>query len=113
MLHRRSLNDSANGAWRWYLVVLAATVLTFDDLLTGDRIPAFRDLLGFILPMQAFLGDHLRRGELPLWNPLILIGTPFLANFHRTNMFLRGVVVPKGPIPWSSATGRHRSVKEA
>ena len=66
----------------WLLAAIAATALTFDDLLTGDRVPVYRDLLQIVLPMRHYLAEHLRRGEIPLWNPLTYMGTPFLANLQ-------------------------------
>ena len=69
-------------ALAWFVAALAATALTFDDLLTGDRVPVYRDLLHILLPMHHYLAEHLRRGQLPLWNPLMFMGTPFLANWQ-------------------------------
>jgi hypothetical protein len=57
-------------------VVVAAT---FSDLLRSDRLPLYRDLLFFVLPMKGFLAEHLKRGELPMWNPYVYLGTPFFA----------------------------------
>lgn len=34
------------------------------------------------LPWRVFLGRHLRNGVIPLWNPHVLCGTPFLSNFQ-------------------------------
>jgi hypothetical protein len=38
------------------------------------------DLAVQIYPWRIWAADALRHGDLPLWNPLILAGTPFLAN---------------------------------
>ena len=38
------------------------------------------DLLSFWLPRSCLLGDALRSGRLPLWNPHELAGTPYLAD---------------------------------
>lgn len=44
--------------------------------------PIAADVISFMYPMQTFAVDILKRGELPLWNPLIFAGTPLLANFQ-------------------------------
>lgn len=59
--------------------VLAVTALTFRDLLSSDQFPAYRDLLSFFVPLKYYLAEQLKRGEIPLWNPFIQMGTPFLA----------------------------------
>jgi hypothetical protein len=77
----------------WLLAAFAATALTFDDLLTGDRVPVYRDLLHIILPMRHYLAEHLRRGEIPLWNPLTYMGTPFLANLQSGVLYPPSVLL--------------------
>jgi hypothetical protein len=64
------------------VALIAATAFTFDTLLSPREIPCYRDLLFFTVPFKRFLADHLRRGEIPFWNPDILLGTPFLANLQ-------------------------------
>lgn len=56
--------------------------LAFDTLLTRHTLPLFRDLLFFVVPFKHFLGQQLQEGNLPLWNPWILMGTPFLASLQ-------------------------------
>ena len=60
----------------------AAVCVALRPLLSLDQVPVFRDLLLFIVPIKHFLGEHLRRGEIPLWNPWICLGSPFLAAMH-------------------------------
>src|SRR5262245_15865215 len=62
--------------------LIAVTAVTFDTLVSRTEIPCYRDLLFFTVPFKRFLADNLRHGEIPLWNPDILMGTPFLANFQ-------------------------------
>lgn len=65
------------------LLGLGLVVLfTFSGLLSADRLPTYRDLLFFVLPFKYFLAEHLQRGEIPLWNPYIYLGTPFLASLQ-------------------------------
>lgn len=44
--------------------------------------PITTDVVSFIYPMQTLAIDLLKAGQLPLWNPYILGGTPLLANFQ-------------------------------
>lgn len=44
--------------------------------------PITTDVVSFIYPMQMYAIDLLKKGITPLWNPLILTGTPLLANFQ-------------------------------
>jgi Bacterial membrane protein YfhO len=71
----------------WFAGILLAAAFTFDDLLTGDRVPVYRDLLHILMPMHHYLAEHLRRGQIPLWNPLMLMGTPFLANWQSVVLY--------------------------
>lgn len=44
--------------------------------------PITTDVPSFTFPMQTFAVNLMRSGHLPLWNPLILTGSPLLANFQ-------------------------------
>lgn len=54
--------------------------------------PITTDVVSFIFPMQMFAISQLKEGMVPLWNNLILTGTPLMANFQSapfspTNIF--------------------------
>jgi Bacterial membrane protein YfhO len=63
-------------------LVAVSVIAAVGDLLSADRIPAYRDLLVFVVPFKHFLATHLHRFEPPLWNPWLNMGTPFLASLH-------------------------------
>jgi len=77
-------NDSppTRDSWVTWLVVLATAVgltLVFwgplwqgAALLGGDAFP-------YYYPQKVYLSESLRRGELPLWNPLVGAGYPMIA----------------------------------
>lgn len=44
--------------------------------------PITADVVSFIYPMQTYAVQLMKQGTLPLWNPLILTGSPLLANFQ-------------------------------
>ena len=57
------------------------------------------DLVHFFYPFRALAASNARKGELPLWNPYILSGTPFLADaqsalFYPLNFFYYILPVP-------------------
>lgn len=47
--------------------------------------PITTDVVSFIYPTQILSVEMLKRGELPLWNPYILAGTPLFANFQTAS----------------------------
>lgn len=53
--------------------------------------PIAADVVSFMYPMQTFAIEQMKKGELPLWNPLILTGTPLLANFQSAPLSLLNV----------------------
>ena len=58
--------------------------------LFGRSAPSFRDQADFFYPLKLYTADRIRRGELPLWNPLSGCGEPWLANLQS------GVFYPPG-----------------
>ena len=38
------------------------------------------DVVNYIFPVKQFLGETIRNGEFPLWNPYVLLGYPFTYN---------------------------------
>src|SRR5205823_13265125 len=84
---RKSVNAPSSGPWSssslpcvigLSLVPLAA----FASFLSTDRVPIHRDLLVFVLPFKHFLAASLRSGKIPLWNPWIFLGEPFLGSLQ-------------------------------
>jgi hypothetical protein len=78
--------------------LLLATGATFETLLSARELPLYRDLLFFVLPFKYFLAEHLRRGEVPLWNPWIFMGTPFLAGL-QSGVFYPPSLLLLAPFP--------------
>lgn len=44
--------------------------------------PILADVPSFIYPMQTYAIDLIKNGKLPLWNSMILAGSPLMANFQ-------------------------------
>jgi hypothetical protein len=61
--------------------VLALFVgLLYYPLLFTNRVLASGDILLYFYPYRDYAAAALRNGEIPLWNPYIFMGVPFLAN---------------------------------
>lgn len=52
----------------------------FWPQLVQGRALYWGDIGLYFAPMQQFLHDRLRAGQIPLWNPLILCGAPYVGN---------------------------------
>ncbi len=78
--------------------LLLGTAVFFKGLLLGREIPVFRDLLVFAVPFKEFLASRLRVGMIPLWNPWIVLGTPFLAGL-QTGVFYPPSLLLLLPLP--------------
>jgi hypothetical protein len=61
---------------------LPASVFALFLPLLGDRTLFFRDVQPLFMPMKHFLAECWSRGELPMWNPLIFCGAPFLSDIQ-------------------------------
>ncbi|MBL0187341.1 MAG: hypothetical protein IPP97_16540 [Candidatus Obscuribacter sp.] len=61
-------------------VALVAMLIYYGPALFGRREFFASDHTLYFEPFARFIGDCLRRGELPLWNPLCYCGMPQVAN---------------------------------
>jgi len=64
--------------WLAPVVFLGVTLLLFRDFVFSGRMLYGVDTLSLGYMARAFLAESLRAGTFPLWNPVILGGTPFL-----------------------------------
>ncbi|NPV13713.1 YfhO family protein [candidate division WOR-3 bacterium] len=68
-----------------YLVLVAAVILFFWEILTRQNF-LWEDILYQYYPFHFFLFKNLRQFNLPLWNPYMFAGMPFLADI-QTQVF--------------------------
>ncbi len=62
-------------------LALAGFILAlFARLLFTDRVLASGDILHYFYPYRDYAAAAFREGRIPLWNPFIFVGVPFLAN---------------------------------
>ncbi len=62
------------------LLLVALVLATFSEALRPSRALFERDILGYWYPQRAALRAALSEGPLPLWNPWVGFGSPFLAD---------------------------------
>ncbi len=48
----------------------------------GQGVIGSADLVTFFYPYKAYIRELISQGEIPLWNPLLYLGTPLLANIQ-------------------------------
>ncbi len=76
------------------LSLIAALVLLFlPQVAFSDRLPTHTDFWTHEYPNSVFLQRSLRAGELPLWNPSILSGTPHFADPQSQLYYLPQVLL--------------------
>ncbi|MGQ9678298.1 MAG: hypothetical protein ACUVUD_03350 [bacterium] len=68
-----------------YLLLASAAILFFWQILTRQRF-LWEDILYQYYPFNSFLFRKLRQFHLPLWNPYMFAGMPFLADI-QTQVF--------------------------
>lgn len=95
--------SSSTRTWRWEFAIalaLAAFVaLLYARLLFTNRVLASGDILLYFYPYRDYAAAALRGGNVPLWNPYIFLGVPFLANPQAA------VLYPlHWPLSWLSVT---------
>ncbi len=84
----------------WAALGLFAFVLAlYARLLFTNRVLASGDILHYFYPYRDYAAEALRTGRIPLWNPYMFLGAPFLANPQAA------VLYPlHWPLSWLSVT---------
>jgi Bacterial membrane protein YfhO len=68
------------------LALVVIVLATFAEALLPSRVLFERDILGYWYPHRAALTAALAEGSLPLWNPWIGFGAPFLADASASQL---------------------------
>ena len=95
--------------WSDLLALLALcllVLLAFWSIGPGGRVLAGGDLFTYFYPYWAEASRALRAGRVPLWNPYLFMGVPFLANsqvgfFYPLNWPLWLLSPPHRALHWS------------
>jgi hypothetical protein len=72
---------AGNGRGLALAALLAASASFTGGLPNGDILVSY-DLFTYFYPLRDFTDSALRAGRLPLWNPYLFLGSPFLANIQ-------------------------------
>jgi hypothetical protein len=80
--------------------LLALTLAFFWKIVFTNLILVGLDVFTYFYPYKAYAAEVIRQGHLPLWNPYLFMGVPFLANaqtalFYPLNVPLYWLPVPK------------------
>jgi hypothetical protein len=94
-----------------WVVLLALWIVILGLMLTrvGDPMRPLRgDLLTYFLPFFTFMGEQLRSGNIPAWNPHQFMGAPFAGDPQSGWMSLLVMgpfaVLPPGAATWTMMT---------
>src|SRR3990172_4083421 len=83
------------------LFALAGAVLAFHPVLAASNtLLTDYDLYAYFYPYWNYKAEVMRAGYLPLWNPYLFTGVPFLANiqsgvFYPPNLLMLGLEAPR------------------
>ncbi len=85
--------------------LLVPTLAFFWKITFTNLILVGLDVFTYFYPYKAYAAEVVRQGRLPLWNPYLFMGVPFLANaqtalFYPLNFPLYWLPVPK-MVSWS------------
>jgi hypothetical protein len=90
----------------WPIVLLGLLSIAFyRHIALSNRILSGGDAFTYFYPYRAYAAEAIRSGSIPLWNPYLFLGVPFLANpqaavFYPLNLALCWLWAPK-LIAWS------------
>lgn len=70
---------SAVNVWLFASCVLAILIAFYWPFLSGDKVFFLGDTALYFEPFCRFIGEALRQGKLPLWNPYCYAGMPQIA----------------------------------
>lgn len=83
------------------LAVAGAVALLLLPVVAGGESFFGRDVTPFFYPMKQYLAEAVRSGGLPLWNPLVAGGEPFLATLQPGVLYPGSVLLYLLPFPHS------------
>ncbi|MCH7951995.1 YfhO family protein [Patescibacteria group bacterium] len=84
--------------WPLLLLVLLTVVFFSPSLIRGEGF-LYADNFSHQLPTLSFWKQEILKGKLPLWNPYILGGIPFLADLSHNTLSPTNVLYLLLPIP--------------
>ena len=87
------------------LLLCLLSVAAYRHIVLSNRILSGGDAYTYFYPYRAYAAQALRNGHLPLWNPYLFLGVPYLANpqaavLYPLNWLLAWLPAPK-LVAWS------------
>jgi hypothetical protein len=73
-------------------LLLCITALYFSPVVFSRKTFASRDMYAFYYPRQFFAAECIKSGTLPLWNPHLASGVPFLANLQSSVLYPLSII---------------------
>lgn len=104
-----SSNATLRRHWPWLGATLIFALLVgafFWKALLTDRVLAGYDLSTYFYPYRQYAAEALSHGYLPLWNPFLFQGVPFLANQQTAVLYPPNLLY----LPLSTATALTLSI---
>jgi hypothetical protein len=83
-----------------FLYLTISVLSLFFPLLWGDSL-FFRDIQLLFMPMKHFLATCWNQGQLPLWNPRLFCGAPFLADIQSGVFYPLSIIFYLLPMPYA------------
>ncbi|MBI4492481.1 MAG: YfhO family protein [Chloroflexi bacterium] len=95
--------DSALSTQDWLAlgVLLGASLLYYPDLVFRGLVLADYDVFAYFYPLRHFAAEAVRQGRLPLWNPDLFLGSPFLANPQTAVFYPLTALFYVLPVPYA------------
>jgi hypothetical protein len=84
------VSRAARERWADFAALAALAVLAllfFCKIALTNRVLAGLDVFAYFYPYRDFVGEALRHGRLPLWNPYLFMGAPLLANSQAAVLY--------------------------
>ncbi|MFY7954154.1 MAG: hypothetical protein ACOVT5_16745, partial [Armatimonadaceae bacterium] len=69
------------------LLLVVLWLAVFRTVLSGAAVHFYGDLALYFIPQFDFQSDVLRAGRVPLWNPYVLAGVPFVGNPQASPLY--------------------------
>lgn len=81
-------------SWTGPALIVAAVLLVLHEFAFAEKTTSQHvDVLGIQMPWNCFLGQSLRAGHIPAWNPYSMGGAPFAADLQSGWMYLPAMFV--------------------
>src|SRR5437016_13982572 len=80
------------------LCLLAASLVFYYPLVFLGRALVDYDAFVYFYPQRAFLARSLLSGRIPLWDPYLFDGAPFLANPQAAVLYPPSCLLVLGPV---------------